>query len=349
MSNDFLITYLLIPMIQIVVVLGIVSLVIAYLTYAERKVLAFIQSRLGPMRVGPYGLLQPIADGLKLLLKEDIRPRVADAAIFIISPVILMVTAFTALSLIPFGEGAEMFGRQIPFVIVDVNIGALAILAIMSLSIYAVILGGWSSNSKFPLLGSLRSAAQMVSYEVALTFVVLAALMLAGTLSMVQIVEAQLQLGIWFIFLQPVGFVLFVIAMVAETNRLPFDLPEAESELVAGYFTEYSGMRWSFYMLGEYAAMIVMSGLCVTLYLGGWLRPFPNVAALGFLDLIPGPIWFSLKALVFLYFFIWIRGTFPRYRYDQLMALGWKVFIPVSMAHLLVTGIIMLLVPQAAS
>lgn len=342
--SDFLITYIVIPAIQIAVVLGVVSLVIAYMTYAERKVLAFIQSRLGPMRVGPYGLLQPIADGIKLLLKEDIRPAAADVAIFAIAPIILMVTAFSALSLIPFGEGVEVFGYRVPFVIADVNIGVLAILAIMSLSIYAIILGGWASNSKYPLLGSLRSAAQMVSYEVALTFTVLAALMVAGTLSMVEIVEAQRQLGIWFVFLQPVGFVLFIIAMIAETNRLPFDLPEAESELVAGYFTEYSGMRWSFYMLGEYAAMIVMSGLCVTLYLGGWLRPFPNVGALAFLDAVPGPLWFFLKAFVFLYFFIWIRGTYPRYRYDQLMALGWKVFIPLALVNLFATGVVMILI-----
>lgn len=344
MSADTLTTYVLIPLIQIVVVLTVVSLGIAYMVYLERKVLAFIQSRLGPMRVGPHGLLQPIADGLKLLLKEDIRPAAADIGIFLIAPIILMVTAFSAMSLIPFGESVTVLGREVPLVITDVNIGALAILAILSLSIYSIILGGWASNSKYPLLGALRSAAQMVSYEVALTFAVLAALMLAGTLSMVEIVEAQREMKVWFVFLQPVGFVLFVIAMVAETNRLPFDLPEAESELVAGYFTEYSGMRWSFYMLGEYAAMIVVSALATTLYLGGWMRPFPNVEALAFLDYVPGPLWFFLKVFVFLYFFIWLRGTFPRYRYDQLMALGWKVFIPVAMANLFATGLLLLLI-----
>ena len=342
--SDALVDAVVIPLIQIFVVLNVVALGIAYLVYAERKILAFIQSRLGPMRVGPHGLLQPIADGLKLLLKEDIRPAGADLAIFLIAPMIAVVTAFTAMSLIPFGEGVTLLGYEVPFVITDVNIGILLILAISSLSTYSVILGGWSSNSKYPLLGALRAAAQMVSYEVALTFAVLAGIMVAGTLSMVGIVEAQRQMGVWFVFLQPVAFVLFLIAMIAETNRPPFDMPEAESELVGGFFTEYSGMRWALYFLGEYGAMIVMASISTTLFLGGWMRPFPNVEALAFLDYVPGPVWFSIKVLIFLYFYIWIRGTFPRYRYDQLMALGWKVFIPVSIANVLATGLVMLLV-----
>ncbi len=348
MSTELLIQYGVIPIIQILVVMIVVLTVVAYGVYAERKILAFIHSRLGPMRVGPWGLFQPIADGLKLLMKEDLRPSVADSMIFVMAPAILMLAAFSALTMVPFGEGTTMFGYEVPYVIADVNIGILAMLALSSLSVYAVVLGGWSSNSKYPLIGALRGAAQMVSYEVALAFTVVATLMIAGTMSTVGIVEAQRELGAWFFILQPVGFVIFVICMVAETNRLPFDLPEAETELVSGYFTEFSGMRWAFYMLGEYAAMIVMSCLAVTLYLGGWLRPFPNSELTAFLDVIPGPLWFVLKGFMFMYFFMWIRGTYPRYRYDQLMTIGWKVLIPISIANLFFTGIIILLVQAAA-
>jgi len=348
MSTELLIQYGVIPIIQILVVMIVVLTVVAYGVYAERKILAFIHSRLGPMRVGPWGLFQPIADGLKLLMKEDLRPSVADSLIFVMAPAILMLAAFSALTMVPFGEGTTMFGYEVPYVIADVNIGILAMLALSSLSVYAVVLGGWSSNSKYPLIGALRGAAQMVSYEVALAFTVVATLMIAGTMSTVGIVEAQRELGAWFFLLQPVGFVIFVICMVAETNRLPFDLPEAETELVSGYFTEFSGMRWAFYMLGEYAAMIVMSCLAVTLYLGGWLRPFPNSELTAFLDVIPGPLWFVLKGFMFMYFFMWIRGTYPRYRYDQLMTIGWKVLIPISIANLFFTGIIILLVQAAA-
>ncbi|MGD8329250.1 MAG: NADH-quinone oxidoreductase subunit NuoH [Acidobacteriota bacterium] len=348
MNNTWLTDNVIIPLVLIAIILAVFPLLVGYIVYVERKVLAFIQSRLGPMRVGPWGLLQPIADALKLLTKEDIAPRTADAAVFKAAPIILLVVGLTALSFLPMGEGFDLFGYHIRLSIVDVNVGVLGLLAISSLSIYSLILGGWASNSKYPLLGALRSAAQMVSYEVALAFTVLATLMIAGTLSLNGIIEAQRQMGLWYVFVQPVGFVLFIIAMVAETNRLPFDLPEAESELVAGYFTEYSGFRWSFFMLGEYAAMTVMSGLLVTLYLGGWMRPFPNVAMLSFLDFIPGFIWFVLKVGFFMYFFIWIRGTYPRYRYDQLMGLGWKVFIPVSIANLFVTGLMILVVQSAA-
>jgi NADH-quinone oxidoreductase subunit H len=343
--TDFLIVNVLIPLAQIAVVLIVVALVIAYTVYAERKILGFIHSRLGPMRVGPHGLLQPIADGVKLLLKEDIRPGGADLFMFLIAPMIGLVTAFTALSLVPFsGGGFSVFGYEVPWVISDVNIGILLLLAIGSLSTYAIILGGWSSNSKYPLLGAMRAAAQMVSYEVALAFAVLSGLMVVGSLNMSRIVEAQLEMGVWLVFVQPLAFVLFLIAMIAETNRLPFDMPEAESELVGGFFTEYSGFRWALFFLGEYGAMIVMAAINTTLFWGGWLRPFPNVEALAFLDLVPGPIWFSLKTLLFIYLYIWIRGTYPRYRYDQLMAIGWKVLIPLSIANLIVTGIVMLLI-----
>lgn len=343
--TDFMIVYVLIPLAQIAVVLLVASLVIAYTVYAERKILGFIHSRLGPMRVGPHGLLQPIADGVKLLLKEDIRPGGADLWMFLIAPMIGLVTAFTALGLVPFsGDGFSVLGYQVRWVISDVNIGILLILAISSLSTYAIILGGWSSNSKYPLLGAMRAAAQMVSYEVALAFAVLSGLMVAGSLNMSKIVEAQLEMGVWFVFVQPVAFVVFLISMVAETNRLPFDMPEAESELVGGFFTEYSGFRWSLFFLGEYGAMLVMAAISTTLFWGGWLQPFPNVEALSFLGLVPGPAWFALKTLFFVYLYIWIRGTYPRYRYDQLMALGWKVLIPVAIANLILTGLVMLLI-----
>ena len=349
MNNTWVSDNVVIPLLLIAIILMVFPLLVGYIVYVERKVLAFIQSRLGPMRVGPYGLLQPIADALKLLTKEDIAPRNADVAVFKAAPIILLVIGLLALAFLPMGEGFTLFGYDIRLSIVDVNVGVLGMLAIMSLSIYSLVLSGWASNSKYPLLGSLRSAAQMVSYEIALAFTILATLMIAGTLSLSGIIEAQRQMGLWYVFVQPVGFVLFIIAMVAETNRLPFDLPEAESELVAGYFTEYSGFRWSFFMLGEYAAMTAMSGLLVTLYLGGWMRPFPNVEFLSFLDFIPPFIWFVLKVGFFMYFFIWIRGTYPRYRYDQLMGLGWKVFIPISIANLFVTGLFIILVDTARS
>ena len=342
--SDFLIVNVLIPFAQIAVLLGVLGLATGYIVLAERKILAFIQSRLGPMRVGPHGLLQPIADTIKLLLKEDIVPGRVDLAIFLISPIMVVVAAFTTLSLIPWGEGFVLFGYQIPGAIADVNVGILLILGISGLSAYGVILGGWASNSKYPLLGALRAAAQMVSYEIALAFAVLAGLMVAGTLSMVGIVEAQRSAGLWYIFVQPVAWVIFTISMVAETNRPPFDMPEAESELVGGFFTEYSGMRWALYFLGEYTAMIVMAAINVTLFWGGWLRPFPSVEALAFLDLIPPIAWFLLKVATFLYFYIWIRGTFPRYRYDQLMDLNWKYLIPIAIANVLVTGLVMILI-----
>lgn len=341
--SDFLIINVVIPFAQISVLLGVLGLATGYIVLAERKILAFMQSRLGPMRVGPHGLLQPIADTIKLLLKEDILPAGIDLVMFLIAPIIVVVAAFTTLSLIPFGEGMTLFGYAIPGAIADVNVGILMILAIGGLGSYGVILGGWASNSKYPLLGALRAAAQMVSYEIALTFAVLAALMLAGTLSMVGIVEAQRDAGLWYIFVQPVAWVIFTISMVAETNRPPFDMAEAESELVGGFFTEYSGMRWALYFLGEYTAMIVMSSINVTLFWGGWLRPFPGVEALAFLDLIPPVAWFTLKVCTFLYFYIWIRGTFPRYRYDQLMDLNWKSLIPISIVNLLVTALVMVL------
>jgi NADH-quinone oxidoreductase subunit H len=331
MDLNFLIDYVLIPFIKILVVFLALSLVIAYLTLLERKVIAFMQVRLGPMRVGPHGLLQPIADGLKLLLKEDIVPDRADRWIFTLAPVITLIPAFIVFAVIPFGPAVDFAGRKIGLYITDLNIGVLYVLAISSIGILGIILGGWASNSKYPLMGALRSAAQMVSYEVALGFSIMGVLMIAGTLSLVGIVEAQRNMGYWFVFLQPVGFIMFFICGVAETNRAPFDLPEAESELVAGFHTEYSGFRFSLYFLAEYAAMIVISSMAVTLFWGGWLRPLPNVEALAFLDI-----------LVFLYFYLWFRASWPRYRYDQLMKVGWQYLLPLAIANVIVTAIIVL-------
>jgi NADH-quinone oxidoreductase subunit H len=347
---EFAINYVLIPLIKIALILAIVPLLVAALTLAERKVIAFMQVRLGPMRVGPWGLLQPIADPIKLLLKEDIIPARADRWIFTLAPVICLIPAFIVLAVIPLGPAINIppisiFGRTItippitPYV-TDINIGVLYVLSISSVGVLGIILGGWASNSKYPLLGALRSAAQMVSYEVALGFSIIGVLMLSGTLSLVSIVEAQKNAGAWYVFLQPLGFLLFFICGVAETNRAPFDLPEAESELVAGFHTEYSGFRFSLFFLAEYANMITVSAMAVTLFWGGWLRPFPNVALLSFLDVIPPVLWFAAKVIVFLYFYLWFRASWPRYRYDQLMKLGWQFLLPLSIANVVVTAIL---------
>jgi NADH-quinone oxidoreductase subunit H len=340
---QFAITYVLIPLIKIALILAIVPGYVAVITLAERKVIAWMQVRLGPMRVGPWGILQMVADPLKLLLKEDIVPERADRWIFTLAPVICLIPAFIVLAVIPIaGSSVTILGQMINPYITDLNIGVLYVLSISSVGVLGIILGGWASNSKYPLLGALRSAAQMVSYEVALGFTVLGVLMLSGSLSLVKIVEAQKTAGYWYVFLQPVAFVLFFICGVAETNRAPFDLPEAESELVAGFHTEYSGFRFSLFFLAEYANMLTVAAMAVTLFWGGWLRPFPNVAALAFLDVIPGVLWFIAKVIVFLYFYLWFRASWPRYRYDQLMKLGWQYLLPLSMANLIVTAILVL-------
>jgi len=376
------------PVVLSLVLLAAFPLAAAYISLVERKVLADFQVRLGPMRVGPHGLLQPIADALKLLLKEDIIPAEADRWIFWIAPVISTFTALTAFAVLPLAR--DLF-------VADVNVGILVISATSAIGILGIILGGWASNSHYPLLGALRSAAQLVSYEVALAFALLSGLMMAGTLSMPGIVQAQLARHTWFVFgnygFMIVPFGVYMVAAVAETNRAPFDLPEAESELVAGFHTEYSGMRWAFYFLAEYANMFVVASVAATLFLGGWLRPFPNVAwlaaplnmvfpivlfgASAFLTwrmvgrlvdpiqqktllavvlllifvaalfAIPavnaaviGPFWFLLKVSYILYLMIWFRGTFPRYRYDQLMNIGWKVTIPLGMAAVLINAVL---------
>jgi NADH-quinone oxidoreductase subunit H len=375
------------PLLIIAVILLGFPLLTGYLVLLERKILADMQVRLGPMRVGPYGLLQPLADALKLLIKEDVVPSGADRGIFWMAPVISVFTALTAFAVVPF-SGA--------IVITDVNVGILVVSAMGAVGILGIILGGWSSNSHYPLLGALRSSAQLVSYEVALSLALVSGVMTAGTLSMVGIVKAQLDRGIWFAFenygLMLVPFFVYFIAAVAETNRTPFDLPEAESELVAGFHTEYSGFRWALFMLAEYANIFVVASVAVTLFVGGWLRPFPNVAwlnypigygfpflllagsgvitlvrligplaqrwqrvfmlavaallmASGSVFLIPavnaaisGLFWFLLKVFTVIYALIWFRGTFPRFRYDQLMNIGWKYLIPIALVFILINA-----------
>ncbi len=351
MSADDLIANLLIPAVKIMVVLGVVSLAVAYLTLLERKVLGFMQLRLAPRRVGPSGLLQPIADGIKLLIKEDPTPDAADKALFVLAPILSIIPAFAALAVLPFaGTPFEIFGYQVTPFVTDVNIGVLYILSITSLGVYGIILGGWASNSKYSMLGSLRSAAQMISYEVPLALSIIGVLMMAGTASMVGVVAAQRQFGWWFFVPQCVGLFCYFVSAVAETNRIPFDLPEAEAELVAGYQTEYAGMKFAFFMLAEYTNMIIVASLATTLWLGGWLRPFPGVEWLWWLDwlnwahpALSGIFWFTLKAFLILYLYIWLRGTFPRYRYDQLMRLGWKWLLPLSLVNVLLTGLFLLL------
>jgi NADH-quinone oxidoreductase subunit H len=376
------------------------SIAVIAMNWLERKILAHMQVRLGPMRVGPHGLLQPIADALKLLLKEDIIPAGADKIVFWVAPFIVVLAAFTVFVVVPFGP---------THAITDMNIGILFMLGVSSLSVLGIVTAGWASNSHYPLIGALRSSAQMVSYEVAMGLAVVSAILMTslnatstGTLSMIGIVEAQKEQGVWFLFkffpLGIIAFAIFAVAMVAETNRAPFDLPEAESELTAGFHTEYSGFRWSLFFLAEYSAMIAVSSIAVTLWLGGWLRPFPNLlegstwdlafslipgltflflgglcfyntarmpkhplfriqamglatfgavlALIGLLMFLPqvrervGDVfWFSAKVAGFMYLYIWYRGTFPRYRFDQLMKVGWKVLLPTGLALLIVTAV----------
>ncbi|MBI5374895.1 MAG: NADH-quinone oxidoreductase subunit NuoH [Candidatus Schekmanbacteria bacterium] len=334
-----LIRDIVIAIIKIAVVMGVCALGVAYTAYLERKVCGWIQSRVGPMRVGYHGILQPIADGLKLFLKEDIIPTPADKIVFYLAPVICLVPAFTVLAVIPWSP---------QFYITDINIGLLYIFAVASLGIFGIVMAGWSSNSKYPLLGGLRSAAQMVSYEVSLGLSIIGVIIFAESLSMVNIIKMQTDSGIWFILLQPLGFILYFICGLAETNRLPFDLPEAETELVAGFHTEYSGMKFAFFYLAEYMNMIVVSAIGVTLFLGGWGSPFSFLKiefpeGLGIiktvLDALMPVFWFCLKIVFMLFVFIWIRWTFPRYRYDQLMRIGWKVLIPFTLVNLVFAGV----------
>jgi NADH-quinone oxidoreductase subunit H len=311
---------------KIVVVFGLMLLSVTYLTWVERKVIGDIQVRLGPMRVGPHGLLQPIADGLKLLFKEEIVPQAADRALYILAPAVTLIPAFISFAVIPFGDQIRLFGQTIDLVITDVNIGLLYVFGVASLGIYGIVLGGWASNNKYALLGGLRSSAQMISYELSLGLSVVGVVMLSQSLSLVEIVGAQAR--IWFIILQPIGFLIFLICAVAETNRAPFDLPEAETELVAGFHVEYSSMKFAMYFMAEYANMITVSAMATTLFLGGWRGPW-----------LPPVVWFCIKLYLFIFLFIWLRGTLPRFRYDQLMRFGWKVLLPLALANVMVTAV----------
>lgn len=387
------------PVVYAVVIVMVLPLLAGYIVLMERKVMADMQARLGPMRVGPHGLLQPIADAVKLLLKEDIIPENADRLMFWLAPLVSVTMALLAYSALPIGPA---------FQIADLNIGLLFILAISSLGIYGIVLGGWASNSHYSLLGALRSAAQLVSYETAAGLGLVSVLLLAGSLSMKDIVQAQLDQGVWFIFSVPFGFFIYLVGSIAETNRAPFDLPEAESELVAGYMTEYSGFRWSLYFLAEYANMVIVAGIATTVFLGGWLRPlasfhehfpgtsiewldaFPSLLTLGVafygLSLAPkqpvkiqkivmlavailcfilsgallgalfaptrvlqgihGAFWFMAKVFAYLYAFLWFRFTFPRYRFDQLMRLGWRFLIPLALVNVIGVGVAIVLRQQ---
>jgi NADH-quinone oxidoreductase subunit H len=323
------------PFLQIGAVVTALAGWAAYATYLERKISAFMQARLGPMRVGPWGLLQPIADAVKLLTKEDIRPDKADTYIFFFAPFISVAAAFIVFAVVPFGPD---WG-----VITDVNIGLLFVLSVSSIGVLALILAGWASNSKYALLGGLRSSAQMVSYEVAMGLALIGALIFARTLSLSGIVSAQASDSVWFVLYQPLGLVIFLISGIAENNRAPFDLPEAESELVAGFHTEYSGMRWSLFFMAEYAAMVVVAAIATAVYLGGWY--FPGVhaitAARGYHNLYVALslLVFVAKTAVLLYLYFWFRWTFPRYRYDQLMDLGWKWMIPAALVNIVLTAV----------
>jgi NADH-quinone oxidoreductase subunit H len=320
---------------SVVLILALLT-VFAYVQFVERRVIARIQVRMGPNRTGPFGLLQPVADAIKAIFKEEVIPAGADRVVFVLAPALSVITALVAFAVIPLGPPIEIFGYKITLQMADINIAVLYLLAVGSLSVYGIVLAGWSSNNKYALLGALRSAAQMVSYEISLGLALVGVLMLSGTLSLTQIVEQQR--GLWNIVWQPLGFVLYFIAAIAETNRLPFDLPEAETELIAGYHIEYSSIKFAFFFMGEYINMITVSSIAVTLFFGGYLGPFA-----------PGIWWFALKVAVFLFIFMWLRGTFPRLRYDQLMNLGWKVMLPLALLNILITaGEVLWLQPQAA-
>ena len=398
LNSQFIQQYVL-PVVYAVVIVMVLPLLAGYIVLMERKVMADMQARLGPMRVGPHGLLQPIADAVKLLLKEDIIPEKADRLMFWLAPLVSVTMALLAYSALPIGPA---------FQIADLNIGLLFILAISSLGIYGIVLGGWASNSHYSLLGALRSAAQLVSYETAAGLGLVSVLLLAGSLSMKDIVQAQLDQGVWFIFSVPFGFFIYLVGSMAETNRAPFDLPEAESELVAGYMTEYSGFRWSLYFLAEYANMVIVAGIATTVFLGGWLRPlasvhehfpgtsiewldaFPSLltfgvaiyclmlapkqpvkiqkfvmlavailcfllsgallgalfAPVGVMQGIHGAFWFLAKVFAYLYAFLWIRFTFPRFRFDQLMRLGWRFLIPLALVNVIGVAVAIVLRQQ---
>ena len=318
-------------LLKMAVVLGVLLFLAAYLVWAERKLLARFQVRYGPNRAGKFGLLQPIADGIKMITKEDLVPDGADRFIFLLAPAVVAFTALLMFAVVPFGEEITLFGQNIPMVISDLNVGLLFVFALSSLGVYGVALGGWASNSKYSLLGGIRGAAQMISYELSLGLSLIPIVMIAGSLSLVDIVKAQQ--NVWFIFVQPVSFVIFLISAMAESKRIPFDIPEAENELGAGYHMEYSGMRFGLFFIGEYVHLQVLGALTAVFFLGGWQGPF-----------LPAPVWLLIKIVMVALVMIWIRGTLPRLRYDQLMAIGWKVLVPAALINIVITGAVILII-----
>jgi len=324
-----------------IILLGM-TLGFAYVTYYERKALARIQSRIGPNRAGPWGILQPVADAVKLIFKEEMIPAKSDKLLFILAPVITVIPALIITAVVPWGRSITLFGRQINLYLADVNVAILYLGAVSSIAVYGIVLAGWSSNNKYALMGGIRSTAQMISYELALGLSFVSVTLLAGSMSLVDIVEAQGAHGIlsWIVWnlSQPLGFIIFLIAGMAETNRSPFDMPEAEQELTAGYHVEYSGMKFALFFMAEYIKIIAISMIAATLFLGGYLGPF--------VDQLPwlGPIYLFIKTLIMIFVFIWVRATFPRFRYDRLMAFGWKVMLPLALLNTFIAGIITVLV-----
>src|SRR3990170_2300782 len=337
--------YLIYKLILVAAIFGITLLIAMYSTYFERKVAAFIQDRVGPDRAGPFGILQPLADGIKFFMKEEIIPNVSNKTLFILGPCIAMITALMAGVVIPWGGSLEINGVLYSLQIADINIGILYVFAVVSIGVYGIMIGGWASNNKFSLLGAIRASAQMISYELAMGLSIIALIMVTGTLSMKEITVMQgggvgSDWNMWHIVYQPVGFMIFIICAFAECNRMPFDLPETETELVGGYHTEYSSMKLGFYLFAEYINMFVSSAVMATLYFGGYNFPFMNDLGLSHnaVSIIGAIVMFS-KVTFFIFFFMWIRWTVPRFRYDQLMNLGWKVLIPLAVINIFITGL----------
>ena len=325
--------------IKAVLMLLILLIGFAYTTYLERKVLARMQVRYGPNRAGPKGLLQPVADGVKLIFKEELIPAKADKLLFILAPVITVLPALTILAVVPFGGTVNLFGREITLSIAgDLSVGILYLTAVTSITVYGMVLAGWASNNKYAMMGGIRATAQVISYELALGLAFIGPVLLASSMSVNEIVNAQGRMG-WFFIYQPIGFIIFLIASLAEINRVPFDMPEAEQELVAGYHTEYSGMKFALFMMTEYIKMIVVAVLAATFFLGGYLGPF--------VDQIPwlGPVYLFIKVFILVFGIIWVRATWPRFRYDRLMAFGWKIMLPLAVLNVLLTGALIILFP----
>ena len=342
--------FLLVTLVKVVVILFVLLTAIAYITWLERKVVAHIQSRWGPYRVGPHGLLQPMADGIKFLFKEDIMPLEADRLIYLLAPFLAFTLAFLSFAVVPFGGSFQVGSHTVFLQITNLDVGLLFIFAVTSLGVYSIALAGWSSNSKYPLFGGLRSSAHMISYELSLGLAVIGVIMFSGTLNLREIVMTQqgtwhpgginLFLPRWNFFVQPLGFLVYFTAAIAETNRVPFDLPEGETELVAGFHTEYSSLKFAMFFMSEYANMITVSCIATLLFFGGWSGPTFGITAPALLALL-SVFWFAAKVFLFLFFYIWMRGTLPRFRYDQLMAFGWKVLLPVGFLNILVTGFVL--------